>query len=297
MEWTKGDLKKKKDKMEEAIRQIVKRHREEDERETDRGVIEQEERYIDTLKKKVKKIKVWLRENENKPGKGGKPLKSNITDNESAKMKTSHVVIQDYDGAAMVDGKHRVIVHAEAFGAAQEHDLLIPMIEGTRENFEAIGNKRDVFKEAKLLADSGFHTEANMKEVMGEGIDAYITDTQFRKRDPRFSNVDKYKERFREERRDYYGVADLYRPYRDFTMGEDKPHCICPAGKRLYRNGGNVIVDGSRAIKFHGRKTDCRVCELREMSETSGSDGGQAGVLLSGECGVEVGDIYPEDEA
>jgi len=265
-EWsgTKRDLGKKKKKMEKAIRQIVRRHREVDAREADRGVIEREEQYVETLRGKVKKIRVWLRENEDKSGKSGKPVKSNITDNESAKMKTSHGVIQGYDGVAVVDAKHQVVVHAEAFGAAQEHDLLIPMIEGARENFEAIGNKQDVLGEAKLTADSGFHTEANMKEVMERGIDAYIADTGFRKRDPRFSEVDKYKERFRKERAEYYGTADLYRPGRDFTISEDKTHCICPAGKRLYRNGGNVVVRGQRAIKFHGRKTDCRVCELRE---------------------------------
>ena len=111
-------------------------------------------------------------------------MKSNITDNDSAKMKTSHGVIQGYDGVAVVDGKHQVVVHAEAFGVAQEHDLLIPMIEGARENFEAIGNQQDIFEKAKLTGDSGFHTEANMKEVMEQGIDAYIADTQFRKRDP-----------------------------------------------------------------------------------------------------------------
>ena len=266
-EWsgTKGELKKKKEKMEKSIRQIVKRHGEEDEREAERGVVKQEEQYIDTLKKKVKKIKAWLKENEDKPGKSGKPIKSNITDNESAKMKTTHGVIQGYDGVAVVDAKHQIIVHAEAFGAGQEHELLLPMIEGTRENFEAIGNRRDVFEKAKLTADSGFHTEANMKEVMTQGIDAYIADTQFRKRDPRFSDADKYKERFKQDRADYYGTAaDLYRPSRDFTMSEDKTHCICPGGKRLYRNGGNVVVKGNRAIKFHGRLTDCRVCELRK---------------------------------
>jgi transposase len=265
-EWsgTKQELEKKREKMEKVIRQIVRRHREVDEREAERGVMEQEEQYVETLRGKVKKIKAWLRENEDKPGKTGKPLKSNITDNESAKMKTSHGVIQGYDGVAVVDGKHQGVVHAEAFGAAQEHELLLPMIEGTRKNFEAIGNRQDVFEKAKLTADSGYHTEANMKEVMAQGIDAYIADPQFRKRDPRFSDVDKYKERFRKERAEYYGVADLYRPHRDFTISQDKTHCICPAGKRLYRNGGNVVVNGQRAVKFHGRKTDCRVCELRE---------------------------------
>jgi len=265
-EWsgTKRELQKKKEKMEKAIRQIMKRHREVDVKEAGQGVIEQEEQYIETLKKKVTKIKSWLKDNEDKPGKSGKPIKSNITDNESAKIKCSHGVIQGYDGVAVVDGKHQVIVHAEAFGVAQEHELLIPMIEGARENFEAIGHKEDVFKKVKLTMDSGFHTEANVKEVMGQGIDGYIADTGFRKRDPRFSDVDKYKERFRKERAEYYGVVDLYRPHRDFTISEDKTHCICPAGKRLYRNGGNVVVNGQRAIKFHGRLTDCRVCELRK---------------------------------
>ena len=33
------------------------------------------------------------------------------------------------------------------------------------------------------------------------------------------------------------------------------------------------------------------------MPETSGPYGGKTGILLSGECGVEAGDVYPEDEA
>jgi transposase len=260
---TKEEFRHKKDKMEQAIKQILTRHRETDAKEKDKGIIQQEEKYRETIKNEAKKIKEWLKENDDKIGKMGKPIKSNITDNESAKMKTSHGVIQGYNGVAMVDDKHQVIVHAEAFGTAQEHDLLEPMIEGTRENFKEIDSKKDVFEKAKLVADSGYHTESNMKMVMEEGIDAYIADTQFRKRDPRFADVDKYKERFRKERAEYYGTSGLYRA-KDFTMSEDKTHCICPAGKRLYRNGGNVVVDGNRAIKFRGRKTDCRVCEVRE---------------------------------
>ena len=99
-------------------------------------------------------------------------------------MKTSHGVIQGYNGVAVVDDKHQVIVHAEAFGAAQEHDLLEPMIEGTKENFQELGDK-GVFEKTKLVADTGYHTEANMKMIMEEGIDAYIPDTQFRKKRPK----------------------------------------------------------------------------------------------------------------
>jgi len=264
-EWsgTKEELRHKKEKMEQAVRQIVKRHREVDAKEKDKGTVEQEGRYVETIRKKANKIKDWLKENDDKPGKTGKPVKSNITDNESAKMKTSHGVIQGYNGVAVVDEKTQVIVHAEAFGAAQEHDLLKPMIEGTRENFKKIGNKQDVFERVKLVADSGYHTEANMQMVMEEGIDAYIPDTQFRKRDPRFADIDKYKERFRCEQRELNGAKMLYRA-KDFTLSEDKRFCICPAGKRLYRNGGNVILDRNTAIKFRSRKTDCRICEVRE---------------------------------
>jgi hypothetical protein len=75
-----------------------------------------------------KKAKGWLKQNEEKIGKSGEPRKSNLTDNESGKMKSSHGVIQGYDGVAAVDGKHQLIVHAEAFGQPQEHELLKPVI-------------------------------------------------------------------------------------------------------------------------------------------------------------------------
>jgi pyridoxine 5'-phosphate synthase PdxJ len=71
---------------------------------------------IKRLKEKVKKIKGWLRDNEDKPGKSGKPLKSNITDNDSAKMKSSHGVIQGYDGVAM---RERCLRHPDRTEARQ----------------------------------------------------------------------------------------------------------------------------------------------------------------------------------
>src|SRR5437773_6683736 len=104
----------------------------------DDPVVEPEQRQSERRRAKVKKLKSWLRENQDKIGKSGKPRKSNLTDNESAKMKSSHGVIQGYDGVAAVDQKHQVIVHAEAFGQPQEHNLLKPMVEGTRENSQAI---------------------------------------------------------------------------------------------------------------------------------------------------------------
>ncbi len=263
-EWsgTKAELSKKKEKMEKAIRQIIARHREMDKTDADKAVIEQEQQYAATLKEKVKKIKEWLDENDDKPGKTGKPRKSNVTDNESAKMKTSKGVIQGYDGVAMVDSKHQVVVHAAAFGEPQEHGLLEPMVQATRENFNRIGTEEDIFEETKLTADAGFHSEKNMQMLMEAGIDAYVADNRFRQRDPRFKNAERYKERFKKERAEFHGTKIIFQP-KDFTFSPDKDFCICPAGKRLHRNGGNVLINGRRAIKFRGSKMNCVPCGQR----------------------------------
>ena len=163
-------------------------------------VVGTERKQIETLRAKVKKLKSWLKGSEEKVGRSGKPRKSNLTDNESAKMKSSHGVIQGYDGVAAVDRKHQVIVHAEAFGQPQEHELLKPMVEGTRENFQAIGAERDIFEKAKLTADAGFHTEQNMKMLFEEHIDGYVADNLFRKRDPRFITAERHRARAKAER-------------------------------------------------------------------------------------------------
>jgi len=264
-EWsgTKEDLAKKKGKMEKMIRQMITRHKETDATEQNKEATEHEAQYVATLKQNVKKIRSWLKDHDDKPGKTGKPIKSNITDNESATIKTSHGVVQGYDGVAVVDHKHQIVVHAEVFGAPQEQELLQPVIEGTRDTLAGIGTP-DVFDKTTLTADSGFHSEANMQLLMEQGIDAYVADKQFRKRDPRFAAQDRFKERTRKEYAVAHGTTTAY-TIRQFTMSEDKSHCICPAGKRLHRNGGNVIVNHKRvAIKFRGNKTDCLPCALRE---------------------------------
>ena len=261
-EWsgTKADFKKKAAKLEKAIEKMLKSHRDSDK---DQPVMtrHRDEKYLNTLKQRVKKIKGWLNTNDDKVGKRGTPIKSNITDNESAKMKTSKGVTQGYDGVTAVDSKHQVIVHAEAFGEAQEHDLLKPMVEGAKQNFQAI-TQEDIFSITKLSADSGFHSEANMQMLAEEGIDGYVADNRFRKRDPRFADYGRYKERHRKEQAQLTGRDRKFRP-EDFTFDKNMRFCICPAGKRMYRSGGNVFVRGYHAVKFKGTKSACRPCHLR----------------------------------
>ncbi len=101
-----------------------------------------------------------------------------------------------------------------------------------------------------------------MKMLAAENIDGYVADTQFRKRDPRFADQDKYKRKDRQERAKKEGRPNLF-TVKDFTFAKDKSHCICPAGKRLYRNGANVLIGNQRAMKFRGPKTVCRACKVR----------------------------------
>lgn len=264
-EWsgTRADFEKKAAKMEAAIERIVKRHQIADSSGTECEMKKRDDQYVKTLQRQIKKVKDWLDKNDDKPGKTGKPRKSNITDNDSAKMKSSRGVIQGYDGVATVDSKHQVVVHAEAFGEAQEHDLLQPMVEGTETNFAAIGHD-DVFDNTRLTADSGFHSEANMRMLAEKEIDGYVADKQFRKRDPRFDGADRYKERSRRERAAFEGRSGLFKSV-DFSFADDLSHCICPAGKRLYRSGKEVKIGRHLATKFKGPKGACVPCRLRSQ--------------------------------
>jgi transposase len=262
-EWsgTKAELAAKADKMQSAIRYIMGKHRQEDEQGQPSEHRQQEAQQADTLRRRVKKIRAWLKDNDDKPGKSGGALKSNITDNDSAKMKTSHGVLQGYDGVAAVDARHQVVVHAEAFGQAQEHDLLLPMVEATRDNFQAIGQDQDVFERAILTADSGFHTEDNVQALFEQKIDAYIADNQFRKRDPRFATAKRHRARHQVEQRKRR--QSCYRPA-DFIYDRASQTCICPAGKALYRNGSSCWIGGYEAVKFQGPKMHCGPCTQRD---------------------------------
>jgi transposase len=249
-------------KMRKAITYILKKHRDADYKETVSDQRQREEQYIKTLNKQIEKIENFLIENKDKIGKQGKPIKSNITDNESAYMKTSKGVIQGYDAVVAVDDQEQIIVHAEAFGTGQEHDLLEPTINSVKENLNSIGHKGDIRKKAKWTADAGFHCKDNMKMLFENNIDAYVADNEFRKRDPKFANIDKYKERHRNEMRKKNGNNATFST-KDFKFADDLSYCICPAGKRLYRNGGNTYTDGHHSVRFRGPKCHCLPCPLR----------------------------------
>ena len=257
-EWsgTKADFGKKIDKMERAVEHLLKRHREADAAGEQTPVQAARAKQINTLEAALAKVRGFLRCHEDKVGPSGRVRKSNITDPESAKMKTGKGVIQGYTGVALVDAEHQIVVGAGAFGEGQEHGLLIPMLEQTRESFGRIAQEPDVLDGAVLSADAGYHSEANLKHLEATGVDGYVADTLFRKRDPRFATAQRHKPQPADD------PDRLFRPA-DFAFDAATRTCICPAGKHLYSSGQHHRPDGYRALIFQGAKRDCGPCPLR----------------------------------
>jgi hypothetical protein len=203
-----------------------------------------------------------LSENDPKIGSQGKEIQSNVTDNESAKMTTSHGVVQGYNANALVDEKRQVVVHAEVFGKGEDGTNMEPMLDGAKEKLEAIG-KEEVFKDKKVSADTGYYSVTNLESCESHEVDAYVPDPQFRKRDVRFEDagrhrgsVDKRHERYRSKKR-YFGVED-------FKMDDRSGKLICPAGHGLYiRNRNFTTSDGYKAIAYQASKRACSGCQLR----------------------------------
>lgn len=257
-EWsgTKQNLRKKADKIDRAVRFLLKRHREEDLREAPEPSRRQrEEQQIEKLQAASRKINDFLAENEERIGRSGKEVQSNITDPDSAKMKTSHGVIQGYTGVAAVDAKHQVVVHAEAFGTGDEHGLLEPMLDGIKENLV----DENVLKCSQVLADSGFHSMDTLTRLEEEGIDAYIADNRFRSRDPRFATADRHKP---SQPAAGFRINGRYAP-EDFQADIENKTCICPAGKTMWLKCERAKIVNRIFMQFQARQADCAACSHR----------------------------------
>ncbi len=257
------DLKKKQEKLEAKVKETIKEHREADKREsrernTDR---DRQEQRIRQLKQKAERIAEFLAENKPKKGSRDKEIQSNVTDNESAKMATSHGVIQGYNANAMVDEKHQVVLHAEAFGTSGDSEHMGPMLEGTKERLEAVGWEEPL-KNREISADSSYYSVENLETCRDQKVDGYVPDRQFRKRDPRFAearrhrrSVDRHKQRYKSKKR-WFTVED-------FKLDERSGKLICPAGKGLYVKNRNFEIDGYKYIAYKAPKSACCDCRLR----------------------------------
>lgn len=162
---TLDELSQKREKIRKKIRTCLKEHKKLDGRKpTERDRKQQLAKATDTLQKEFERIDQFLKTAAPRMGQGKRPneVKSNITDNESAKMTTSKGTIQGYNGVAAVDKKHQIIVDAQAFGEGQEHHTLKPILTTIKNRFARAGISDDIYKEGAIVtADTGFSNEDN----------------------------------------------------------------------------------------------------------------------------------------
>jgi IS5 family transposase len=94
-------------------------------------------------------------------------------------------VIQGYTGVAAVDGKHQIIVEAQAHGTGSEQELLVAVVEAMKEVLT---------DHSVITADAGYHSEANLQKLAAMKVEALIADNGMRQRDERFVTQDRHKE-------------------------------------------------------------------------------------------------------
>src|SRR5690554_2115671 len=210
------------------------------------------------------KIDCFLKTHHPRRGQGKRhqEVKSNLTDNESAKMTTGKGTIQGYNGVAAVDKKHQIILDAQAFGEGQEHHTLQPVLEAVEARFKKLGIAEQIYQSGTVVtADTGFANEANMQYLYERGINGYIPDNRFRSRDPKFAQQkDKYGKRH--QNRPDKGWKEVL-PASEFQFDPVAKTCQCPAGHPLWLRGEREDARGNAKLFFEGRLTDCRSCDLK----------------------------------
>lgn len=261
---THDELAHQADKIEARVKQMLKEHRRRDTQGESKAQTRQKKdaaERIESLQQEAQAIREFLRTTKKRTGgngNGGSERKSNVTDNDSAKMATGKGVIQGYTGAAAVDSTCQIIVAAQAHGSGSEQSLLLPMIEQAQPYADA---------GTVITADAGYHSEANLKQLSEQGIAALIADNLMRRRDERFKEQAKYKNKpdpLADKRPEANNKGHLFRPS-DFDYDPVTQNCTCPAGKALYRNGRHCVANGRAYQKFTGTKRDCLPCELRRQ--------------------------------
>jgi transposase len=260
-----SDLKKKKADLEKLLFRILYQHKELDRNATAKEIQEpfrktlgedreRHERHVRRIEAKLKKIEKFLSVAEPKLGPSGQEVQSNITDNESARIKGPHGYIQGYNGVAIADSGSQVIVAAEAIGSGAESGSLPGMLDKHEENMKKVTGKKNPLKKSMVLGDTGYFSEDNLQEAKNRNIEVLIPDQQFRKRDPGFDDRKKYKDT---NVKKYFDVDD-------FTYNKKEDCYICPAGKSLpYKIEIEFKGRGTRGKQYRSKKSVCSVCQLK----------------------------------
>lgn len=263
-EWsgTFSDLEKKKKALRCKVQDLMQQHKTNDAHSGNES--ERTARRLKRLEQSIDRIEEFLSSSEPRIGAQGKEIQSNITDNESAKMSTSHGVRQGYNANALVDEQHQVIVAAEAFGCGGDQSNMEPMLNQALINLHRIGHAHTL-KDITISADTSYFSGSNLSACESFGVDAYIPDAKFRTRDVRFQTAPRHR------RKTLLDPTGKQRPKHgkplfstdDFTLDSATNKLRCPNGELLYGNGGAVIKKSKIYRNFRSNPSSCRDCPLK----------------------------------
>jgi transposase len=245
-EWsgTRKELGEKYESLKKISKEIVEKHLNNDR--IGKREAEADKRKQERLDREADRILEFLRTHDDRRGASGEVVKSNVTDNESGKIKGPHGVVQGYNGIAVADGKNQVIVAANAYGSVGEGQFFPEMLERTEENMREVTGEKEPLKGAAMLCDTNYFSEDNLQSAKRMGVEAVIPDGQYRNRDAQLKGGERRegKERF---------------DARHFKYVEKGNYYVCPNGKVLkFRT--KASLNRNEGNKYESRATDCAGC-------------------------------------
>jgi transposase len=250
MSGTKEELEKKLGTYRRMAEKHIARHRRLDERGEAGG--ETERRYQKRqkhLNRQIEKISGFLEGMERKGGKHTEEVKSNVTDNESAMIRSPSGFLQGYIGIAVSDKQNQIILSADAIGSANEGEHLPEILDNMLDAMEAAAVKTPEGEKLTVLMDNNYYSEENLTACRDRGVEAITPDGQYRKR-LGGNNEGRYE-------------TD------DFKYNEEGNYYECPNGKKL-GSTRTVILGGREWHEYRASSADCRLCPLHTRCIRSG---------------------------
>jgi len=211
--------------------------------EMDKEAEDQHKKRQEYLTKQIKKIGNFIKTMERKEGKKREELKSNVTDNESAMIRSSSGFLQGYIGIAVSDKQNQIVISADAVGSANEGEHLPGILDNMLENMEEASVQTPKGKKLTVMMDNNYFSEENFMACRDRGLEAIIPD-------------DQYKKRLGDKKEERHFDAD------DFTYHAKRDCFECPNGKRLKHTRG-FVMKGREYDEYRSSTVDCNACLLK----------------------------------
>lgn len=253
---THEELRHRAERLDKAAHKILELHLAQDKQGSEQALEPKRLARIEALRKEAARTREFLASTQSRLNRKGQELKTNVTDPDSAKMATSKGVIQGYAAQATVDSSHQVVLAADVIGSGSEQAMLLPMIEQAAPYCTA---------STVVTADAGYHSDANVQQLKEKNISALIADNQMRKRDERFKDQDKHKNKpdplFDKKATGQPKSAKRFGP-KDFDFN-DQHTATCPAGKMMTSPGSvYTTASGLHYQTYTAKAADCNACPL-----------------------------------